>query len=124
MNVYQTDHLGFYVATIDADPDPLTPGAWLIPGGCVQDAPPILANGQRARWNGGWLVVDPEPEPQSPEPTFEERLALAEAMRSAAYRSEADPLFFKWQRAEATEQAWLNKVSEIKARYPDPEMAL
>jgi hypothetical protein len=37
--------------------------------------------------------------------------------RAAAYTSEADPIFFKWQRGEATEQEWLDKVEEIKARY-------
>lgn len=38
--------------------------------------------------------------------------------RSAAYRNESDPLFFKWQRGEGTEQDWKDKVAEIQARYP------
>lgn len=38
--------------------------------------------------------------------------------RSVAYRNESDPLFFKWQRGEATEQNWKDKVAEIQARYP------
>jgi hypothetical protein len=42
----------------------------------------------------------------------------AEASRKAAYISEADPLFFKAQRGEATEQEWLDKIIEIKARFP------
>jgi hypothetical protein len=42
----------------------------------------------------------------------------AEANRAQAYKMESDPLFFKWQRGEATEQDWVYKVSEIKARYP------
>jgi hypothetical protein len=41
-----------------------------------------------------------------------------EAMRRAAYQAEADPLFFKWQRGESTEQEWLSKIAEIKARFP------
>lgn len=41
--------------------------------------------------------------------------------RSAAYRKEADPLFFKAQRGEATADEWTAKVAEIKARYPYPE---
>lgn len=32
------------------------------------------------------------------------------------YQLEADPLFFKWQRGESTEQAWRDKVTEIKNR--------
>ena len=40
-------------------------------------------------------------------------------LRAIAYQEESDPIFFKWQRGEATEQEWLDKVAEIKARYPD-----
>ena len=40
--------------------------------------------------------------------------------RHAAYVAESDPLFFQWQRGEATEQQWRDKVAEIQARYPDP----
>jgi hypothetical protein len=43
----------------------------------------------------------------------------AKINRAEAYRNESDPLFFKWQRGEASEQEWLDKISEIKARYPD-----
>jgi hypothetical protein len=42
----------------------------------------------------------------------------AENNRKAAYIAEADPLFFKTQRGEATEQEWLDKIAEIKARFP------
>jgi hypothetical protein len=41
-----------------------------------------------------------------------------EENRFAAYIAEADPLFFKAQRGEVTQQAWLDKIAEIKARYP------
>jgi hypothetical protein len=50
-------------------------------------------------------------------PTYQELSAL----RAEAYRAEADPLFFKAQRGEATMDEWLAKVAEIKARYPYPE---
>ena len=39
--------------------------------------------------------------------------------RAEAYRQESDPLFFKAQRGEATQQEWLAKVEEIKARFPE-----
>ena len=42
-----------------------------------------------------------------------QRLARAEA-----YRTESDPLFFRWQRAEGTEQEWLDAVEAIRARFP------
>lgn len=43
---------------------------------------------------------------------------IAEEKRHAAYIAEADPLFFKAQRGEATLAEWQAKVAEIKARYP------
>jgi len=46
--------------------------------------------------------------------------AEVDQQRHAAYVAESDPLFFQWQRGEATEQAWRDKVAEIQARYPDP----
>lgn len=44
----------------------------------------------------------------------------AKEKRADAYRSEADPLFFKAQRGEATTDEWTAKVAEIKARFPYP----
>lgn len=50
----------------------------------------------------------------------EQELALSaqeqDESRRIAYAKEADPLFFKWQRGEATQQQWLDKVAEIKSR--------
>lgn len=43
-------------------------------------------------------------------------------LRLAAYRETADPLFFKWQRGEATEHAWLEEVAAIRTRYPKSEV--
>lgn len=42
----------------------------------------------------------------------------AAQLRQAAYAAEADPLFFKAQRGEATMADWQAKVAEIKTRYP------
>lgn len=44
--------------------------------------------------------------------------ASAERARANAFREEADPLYFGWQRGENTEQEWLDKVAEIRARFP------
>ena len=43
---------------------------------------------------------------------------IATENRRAAYITEADPLFFKAQRGEATMEEWQAKVAEIKARFP------
>jgi len=50
--------------------------------------------------------------------TAEQPRKEAEAYRAAAYAIEADPLFFKAQRGEATMDEWNAKVAEIRARYP------
>lgn len=44
--------------------------------------------------------------------------AEVDANRHAAYAAESDPVFFKSQRGEATQQEWLDKIAEIKTRYP------
>lgn len=77
MQVYQTDSSGVFLGAVAADPDPMEPGNWLVPGGCVTTPPPAFQAGQRARWNGGaWLVeqddVAPPPAPPSAAPTGED----------------------------------------------------
>jgi len=124
MIVYQTDYEGFFVGQASADPDPLVEGSWLIPGGCVEAAPPALGEGQMAKWSKGkWVIVDPEPEP-TPEPeqeiTPEELLTQTRERRQSSFQSEADPLFFKWQPGEGTEAEWLAKREEIRNRFPYP----
>ena len=122
MQVYQTDHQGFYVGQATADPDQLDVGNWIIPGGCVTEPPPTVGEKQLAKWaDGVWVItdvldpVDSEPDPVLP-PTQEEQ----KVSRAMAYRAEADPLFFKAQRGEATLEEWQAKVAEIKARLPYP----
>lgn len=44
--------------------------------------------------------------------------AEQETARRAAYVVEADPIFFMAQRGEAQMAEWINKVAEIKARFP------
>lgn len=39
-------------------------------------------------------------------------------LRAAAFKDEADPLFFKVQRGEATMEQWQAKVEEIRQRHP------
>lgn len=84
----------------------------------VSESTPVFVP-ERNRWEQTWAVT-PATEAQ-----IVNRLAAQAAqrgvMRAEAYRTESDPLFFKVQRGEATQQQWLDKVSEIKTRYPDEE---
>ena len=49
------------------------------------------------------------------------RVKKAKAARASAYAAEADPLFFKAQRGEATAEEWQDKVRGIRERFPYPE---
>jgi len=64
-----------------------------------------------------WLAEGNTPLPADPEPVY---TPDTEALRKAAYREESDPLFFKWQRGEATEAEWIAAVNAIKTRYHEP----
>lgn len=69
------------------------------------------------KWVEGYNVV-----PMTTEEVAQRDAQQAEATRqnrAEAYRNESDPIFFKWQRGEATQEEWLTKVEEIKARFPD-----
>lgn len=75
--------------------------------------------------NVTWLDKRPQPtwaDVEAARPAVENEVATnkAKQARLFAYRAEADPLYFGWQRGENTEQDWLNKVAEIRARYPYP----
>ena len=73
-----------------------------------------------------WLSDTPKPTQAEldaawPQVQYEQQRAEIETQRRNAYTQEADPLFFSYQRGEATEQEWLDKVAEIKTKYPYPE---
>jgi hypothetical protein len=70
-----------------------------------------------------WLDSRPQPSEAEIEAELQRLIAEQphkeiELLRSAAYKIEADPLFFKSQRGEATKEEWEAKVEEIRARYP------
>lgn len=60
MQIYQTDGLGLWDGNTAkfARPDPMTPGEYLISGGCVTIVPPALGANEAAQWlDGTWKVV-------------------------------------------------------------------
>ena len=46
------------------------------------------------------------------------------AKRRELYRERSDPIFFQWQRGEATEKDWLDSVFYIKKEFPLPTEAI
>jgi hypothetical protein len=97
----------FTVVSTSVDHDPAIEIA-------TQDGCAYIA--ERQRWETTWTVRSKTAEELADEASA--KAAQADAQRAQAYRNESDPIFFMWQRNEATEQQWLDKVAEIKARYP------
>lgn len=77
------------------------------------DTPKLISG----NWTQTFSVVELSEQELQEQNTFRQK--ILDNQRAQAYRSESDPLFFKAQRGEATQQQWIDKVLEIKARYPD-----
>lgn len=85
------------------------------------DAPnPAISNVWK--WeNNAWVCID--------QPTVDAWVqgekdafnAAQKKKRFLAYTVESDPIFFKSQRGEATNQEWLDAVAAIDARFPYQE---
>ena len=104
MNVYQTDHEGFYVNA-----------------GCVTDAPPTLTEGQKAQWaDGSWAVVTPvvevEPEPEPVDAAVEARAKRDGLLTSSDWTQVADAPVD--QAAWASYRVLLRNVPQ-QAGFPD-----
>jgi hypothetical protein len=73
--------------------------------------------------NVEWFDSRPQPtwdaiEAARPAAEVAQANTTARTNRHQAFIAEADPLYFAWQRGEATEEDWLAKCAEIRARYP------
>jgi hypothetical protein len=98
------------------------------------DYPAVLAaNYPGAQWtlNGDtydgltWLDDTPQPTQAEldaawPHVDYANQCATVEASRLLAYEQTSDPLYFKWQRGDATEQQWLDAVNAVKNAHPYP----
>jgi hypothetical protein len=73
-----------------------------------------------------WLDDSPRPTKKAlealwPEVQHARAVALVEIARAGAYRETSDPLYFQYQRGEATEAEWLAAVQAVKTAHPYPE---
>jgi len=66
--VSQLNQDGYFVGVTTADPSPLEPEVYLIPGGCIDEPAPTIPEGKRAKWdNGQWVFKGIPPEkPEQP----------------------------------------------------------
>lgn len=81
----------------------------LFPNEPFTEAPDDVVCGQIRQGDGTY--ANPTVDPQS-------AIDFRQVSLRAAYEAESDPLFFQWQRGEATQQEWLDKIAEIKSRFP------
>ncbi|WP_374342548.1 hypothetical protein [Azonexus sp.] len=112
---YSSSTRGFYLGSIHGT---------AIPDDAVDVPDERYSELMVAQESGYVIVPNPDGYPVATLPPSPSDIELAEAARSAraaAFAKESDPLFFKWQRGEATEADWRGKCAEIRARYPAPE---
>ena len=102
-----------------ADESPLEPGVFLIPANATTQAPPDEKDGFYRVWRDGRWVYEEEVAPYDfDNDPVHNQPPNNRLKRMYLYQEESDPLFFKWQRGEATKEEWLEKIAEIKALYP------
>ena len=99
----------------------------------VDYAAVLTANYPGAQWtlNGDtydgltWLDDSPKPTQAEldaawPQVDYDNQYAAVEQARLVAYEQQSDPIFFKWQRGDATEAEWRAAVAKVKAENPYP----
>jgi hypothetical protein len=60
MKAYQTDSQNFYIGEVNCQESPLEPGVFLMPGGCIDVAPPSVSENEIAYWNGSSWEIKPD----------------------------------------------------------------
>ena len=94
------DYNASNTTVIDAEPpNPVLPNLW--------------------KWeNGAWTCIDQAALDAYLQEQKDQFNAGQKQKRHAAYVIESDPIFFKSQRGEATQQQWLDAIAAIDARFP------
>jgi hypothetical protein len=110
---YQLDADGYLIGTTVADLNPMRAGDYLLPHGCVLEAPPTAAASERERYvDGAWTLealAQPEPEaPAEPEPTPPPVLSLSEA---------------RAMKLALINASFSNAMQAISAGYPGDEIS-
>jgi len=124
---YSLSNNGLFEFEGECQPNPRVPGEYLLPAHSTVIPPPDEKQGfdrffDRKMEVWGYQAIPDLPDPpKEPEPPWDN-------LRRSAYFSESDPLLYEYlfdserkdKTAEVSKEAWLEKVKEIKERYPKP----
>jgi hypothetical protein len=91
--------------------------------GYLLENPKWVCRGADEYTNYEWCDDRPQPSQAECDAIIPTLLAQREhnqirEQRHQAFTLEADPLFFRTQRGETTDEEWLAKCAEIRSRYP------
>lgn len=72
-----------------------------------------------------WFSATPKPtqaelDALNDQAVYKAECSKVEQARLVAYEQQSDPVFFKWQRGDATELEWREAVAKVKAENPYP----
>jgi len=99
-----------------ADPDPLEPGNWLIPGSSVTFSPPDPVEGKKIHFeDGAWVYKDIPPPPENPTDNF-----TYSDFRKFEYPDFADYLDGIVKGDQQQIDDYIAKCLAVKAKYPKP----
>ena len=90
----------------------------------LQELAPV--KGSDGVWRQTWQINELYDDPAERDRIINEIATQTEAMRidviktkrKMSYQEQADPLYFKAQRGDATLEEWQAKIAEIKAEFP------
>lgn len=111
--VIQLDAQGYFVGVTTADESPLENGVYMMPADTVDADVPEIPDGQKAKWDNGWVLEDI---PQSePEPVYVPTYADLRAME---YPPMTDYLDGIVKGDQAQIDAYIAACQAVKAKYP------
>ena len=115
----QLDQYGYVVGVVAADPSPLEPGVYLIPGGAIDAKPPVVPEGKRAKWNGANFDLEDIPRPKSePQPTPEDVKASALVAINAASEKAIAAIQSGYPASEVL--SWPKQEAEARSYIANP----
>lgn len=119
--VIQLDANGYFVGTTTADESPKEPGVYLMPAGTVDIEAPTVPDGQRAKWNNGWVFENvPTPVVVEEADEWVDPLEPWERNRLNEYPPPDDYLDGIVKGDQAQIDKYIADCLAVKAKYPKP----